>query len=319
MFHQVKNYVRSCEVCQRAKFHNNTKKVPMGELSIPKIAFSRIYVDIAGPFPVTCPEKHRFVVAFQCATSNFVIARAISEKSSDTIAKTMVEEVILNFGAFSEIYSDQAAELISSVVKKTLNLLKIDNHQSIIYNAQSNKVERFNASLKTYIRTFLSDQSTKDHWCNAVRLAQFIYNVTPSCVTGFSPYQLIFGRIPIDNITNLSLNPIYTFDDYYDQLRGDIKAANAAARNISIEKKRLDREKINKNSSPKSFSPGQKILVKNYTASGLDNKFENAEIVQDLSPQHVLVKRRRKIQPLHKNDVIPLVQRSPEVAVADAT
>lgn len=155
----VKNYVRACEVCQKSKFHN-FKKVHMGDLSIPKIPFSRIYMDICGPFP-PCPENHKYVLAFQCATSNYVIAREITDKCASTIAKVLFEEVILNFGHCSEVYSGQAAELMSSVVKKTLSLLKISSQHSIIYNAQSNKVERFNASLKTYIRTFLSDKSVK--------------------------------------------------------------------------------------------------------------------------------------------------------------
>lgn len=225
----------------------------MGHHSIPKIPFSRIYMDICGPFP-PCPENHKYVLAFQCATSNYVIAREITDKCASTIAKVLFEEVILNFGHCSEVYSDQAAELTSSVVKKTLSLLKISSQHSIIYNAQSNKVERFNASLKTYIRTFLSDKSVKNNWCNAVRLSQYVYNVTPSTVTKYSPFQLLFGRISIDNVTGLHLNPVYTFEDYYDQLRSNIKSANEAARNIALEKRKSNRDKINQNSKTKSFS-----------------------------------------------------------------
>lgn len=120
-----------------------------------------------------------------------------------------------------------------------------------------------------------------------MRLGQYVYNVTPSTVTKYSPFQLLFGRIPIDNVTGLHLNPVYTFEDYYDQLRSNIKSANEAARNIALEKRKSNRDKINQNSKTKSFSPGEDVLVKNFAASGLQDKFERAEVVQDLSPQHV--------------------------------
>ncbi len=62
------------------------------------------------------------------------------------------------------------------------------------YNPKSNPVERMHRDLGNMIRALAGDTGQK--WDQILPQAVFALNTTVSSVTGYSPFQLMFGRDP---------------------------------------------------------------------------------------------------------------------------
>lgn len=96
----------------------------------------------------------------------------------------------------------------------------------------------------------------------------FAYNITPSKVTGFSPFSLMFGRTArflLDGAVPLPVNPLYTVDcESYIQLFREnlLNMLEAARRNSELARRRSklwydSRPKV----TPNKFEKGDRVMV----------------------------------------------------------
>ena len=83
MFENVKDYIRSCDSCQRRgkyRIPGPLHPIPVGEL------FSKIRIDIVGPLPITAKGNRYIVVATDYFTK-WPEAEAISEATGKRVAE----------------------------------------------------------------------------------------------------------------------------------------------------------------------------------------------------------------------------------------
>ncbi|XP_034093366.1 uncharacterized protein LOC117560559 [Gymnodraco acuticeps] len=126
-------------------------------------------------------------------------------------------------------------------------------------------------------------ESAKTHWKDFVKPLVHAYNCTKNDVTGFSPYELMFGRqprLPIDLAFGLPLtNKQHTSHSQYVQdlkshLEESYKIATGNAENIMQENKiRFDKHII-----AADLSVGDRVLVRNVCLKGkhkLSDKWES--------------------------------------------
>ena len=174
---------------------------------------------------------------------------------------------------------------------------------STIYHAQSNFEEKYNFSLKTFLRIYLSHEKTKANWPRYVKMADFCFNVLPHSRTGLSPFMLLFGRIPNDPITGATITPTYSQENYYDDVKARIKIFNEISKERRSKSVSKDKERRDQNATIKSFTPDEKVLVKVFARKTFDPLFEEATVIEDINDQNVKVLRRGKAQLLHKDHV----------------
>ncbi len=74
------------------------------------------------------------------------------------------------------------------------DLLDIVITHTPAYNPKSNSVERFHRDLKAALRGIQTEK--KVDWEEALPLILFVTRTTVNRQTGFSPYQIIFARVP---------------------------------------------------------------------------------------------------------------------------
>ena len=81
---------------------------------------------------------------------------------------------------------------MSKVVKDLCNLWDIQHIRTSPYHPQSDgALERWHACLKGMIKKKSIDKSM---WDELVKFCLFAYRDTPHCVTGYPPFELMFGR-----------------------------------------------------------------------------------------------------------------------------
>ena len=112
-------------------------------------------------------------------------------------AEHIAEELIKVFarvGIPSEILTDQGSNFTSKLLSELYRLLKIQGVRTSPYHPQSDGlVERFNQTLKMMLRKVVTKEG-KD-WDKLLPYVLFTYREVPQASTGFSPFELIYGRI----------------------------------------------------------------------------------------------------------------------------
>ena len=153
--------------------------------------FTRVAMDIIGPLPRSRSGNKYILVLCDYGTK---YPEAIPLKSID--AEHIAEQLI---GVFSrigiprEILTDQGSNFTSQLLAELYRLLNIHPIVTSPYHPQTDGlVERFNQTLKSMLRRF-SDEEGKE-WDKMIPYILFAYREVPQATTGFSPFELLFGR-----------------------------------------------------------------------------------------------------------------------------
>ena len=190
VFKDIEEFCKCCEKCQKT---TNRKVPPAPLIPLPIITepFKKIAMDIVGPLPRSRSGNHYVLVICDYATR---YPEAIPLKSID--AAHVAEEIIKVFarvGVPEEILTDQGSNFTSQLLAELYRLLHIHPIRTSPYHPQTDGlVERFNQTLKSMLRKAATNEG-KD-WDKLVPYLLFTYREVPQASTGFSPFELLYGR-----------------------------------------------------------------------------------------------------------------------------
>ena len=190
VFKDIADYCRTCEVCQRSqpRHAKRAEMIPMPLMSRP---FQRIAMDLVGPLPRT-QRGNRFVLTICDYATRYPEAIALSSTEAPRIAKELIA-VFARMGVPDEILTDQGPNFMSALLEEVYRLLQITRIRTTPYHPQTDGlVERFNGTLKAMLKKFVS-RNQKD-WDEYLPYLLFAYREVPQESTGFSPFELLFGR-----------------------------------------------------------------------------------------------------------------------------
>lgn len=186
----VAAFCRECETCQKSS-HRGVARAPMLPLPVVSVPFQRIAMDIVGPLPRNCSGNRYILVLCDYATR---YPEAIPLKSID--AGHIAEELVTVFsrvGLPEEILTDQGTNFTSQLLSEIYHLLHIKGLRTSPYHPQTDGfVERFNQTLKSMLRKTATEEG-KD-WDKLIPYVLFAYSKVPQESTGFSPFELLYGR-----------------------------------------------------------------------------------------------------------------------------
>lgn len=109
---------------------------------------------------------------------------------SRTVAKIIVEEVIVRFGVPCFIHSDQGRQFESNLFKEMCVLLGIEKTRTSPYHPKSDgMVERFNRTLDAMLNAYVSDH--QKNWDSHLPYVMMSYMSAEPTLT---PNMLMLGR-----------------------------------------------------------------------------------------------------------------------------
>lgn len=292
----VKNYVKNCPSCEKAKIVRHTKN-PMIISDTATEPFQKIFIDMVGPINPVSIHGNSYIFTCNDSLSKYAIAVALPDTTAISTAKALVHHVILKYGISEEIVSDNGSNFISDTLREVNKLLKIRRTFTTAYRPQSNQVERFHKTLANFLKTFI--QKEQDRWCEYLDFALFAYNNSHNVSTGFSPFELVFGRtskLPTEIIRREV--PIYNYDNYAKELRYRLKTYHDLAKENIIKLKENNKKHYDKGRS-KSFLQLQTndlvLMLKSKKKYKFENPYEGPyRIEKVLSPTVVLIKKGNK-------------------------
>ena len=198
MREKIEEYVKCCTTCGQLKKDQHHLKAPLVPTVVQK-KWERLQIDIVGPFHKSQRNK-RYLLTAICAYSKFARAWPLSDVTSETIAKTLVNEHFSIFGLPQSIHSDNGANFCSDLMASLYQLLGLRHTKSHTYCAFNNSaVERWHLTLEQSITAQASNKPRS--WDTYVPLCVLSYNCQPHSSTGFSPFRMMFGeeaRLPLD-------------------------------------------------------------------------------------------------------------------------
>lgn len=297
----IKEFVNACKQCKLNKHSPGTKE-KFTLTATPAKPFDLVAMDTVGPLPTTS-KGNKYIVSMQCNLSKFVIYACVADKTAKTIARAIVENLILVFGPVKQLISDAGTEYVNEVLSSICELLGIERLQATAAHPETiGSLERNHRVLNDYLRTTLP--SVTD-WDEYIKYYSFAYNTTPVLSHGLTPFSVVFGReanLPSD--LGQAIDPLYNYDSYMKEIKYKMQCACKVARDNLLETKN---KMLNNQTgiNPILLEVGDKVKVNNLQR---ENKLSPLyvgpfTVVKVIDPNVELIDSKNKKIIVHKNRV----------------
>ena len=121
-------------------------------------------------------------------------AVALKSTTTENISEQLMT-IFSRLGIPDEILSDNGSNFSSHLMSETMKLMGIKHSFTTPYNPQANGLcERFNGTLKSMLRKVTAERP--EDWDRYIPAVLFAYREIPQETTGFSPFELMYGRQP---------------------------------------------------------------------------------------------------------------------------
>ena len=264
MFHDIKEYCKSCPVCQKTSPNKHKTKAKLIPLPVIGEPFSRIAMDIVGPLDRSSSGNQYILVVCDYATR---YPEAVPMRSCE--AEKIAEEVLKIFsrvGVPKEILTDQGTNFLSKFLAKIYHQLGIRAIKTSPYHPQCDGLtERFNGTLVSMLRKVCKDNPKI--WDKMLPYILFAYREVPQVSTGFSPFELVYGRDvrgPLDVLKESFEEPTEDLEcvtSYLLRTRDTLRHISELAQENLKAAQTKQKLWYDKGARVKEFQQGQHVLV----------------------------------------------------------
>ena len=189
----VKKFVRECHGCQKVKppkAYSKPKLMPLA----PTRTLVLITMDMAGPLPTT-KRGNKYILVICDHFTKFVQAYALRGMTAEEVAEDAIKYCLI-FGIPEAVLTDRGTNFTSQLIESLWERLDVHTLRTTAYHPQADGItERFNRTIKVMLAQFV-DQHGQDDWDLKLDKLTFAYNTAVHATTKFSPFELMFGRIP---------------------------------------------------------------------------------------------------------------------------
>ena len=157
------------------------------------MAFRIVAVDLVVPISPPSEKKHRYILILVDYATRYPEAVPLKNIDAETVAEALLD-MDSRLGIPQEVLSDLGTQFVSKCMEEVSRLLYIKRLTTTRYHPICNGlIERFNGTLKKMLRRLCNDQPRQ--WHRFVDPLLFAYREAPQEATGFSPFELLYGRI----------------------------------------------------------------------------------------------------------------------------
>ena len=186
---EIQNACQSCERCQKTA-KKSSYVAPMQKTPTITEPFHKVALDVVGPLPLT-RRKNQYILTYMDLASRYPDAEPLRTTTSKEVAEALLR-IFSHLSIPLEILTDRGTNFVSGFMKEVYNFLGIRHVKTSPYRPQSNgNLERFHNTLMQMVRKSLTNKRDWD-----VYLPYFLFacREAPSSVTGYSPFELLYGR-----------------------------------------------------------------------------------------------------------------------------
>eukprot|EP00253_Pinus_taeda_P033956 PITA_33956 len=191
-FHQdVKRYTSQCDQCQRMGKPTPKDEMPM-QPQVMFEPFAKWGMDFVGPINPPSKNKQYIVVCTDYITK-WAESKAIKAAINEKVAQFLRENIFYKFEYPRELVTDKGSKFTSNLIEDLLTHHKIKHRTSTPYHPQANgQVEVINRAFEGILTKVVSKK--RKYWADRLVEATWDYNTTWKTTTGFTPYELVYGK-----------------------------------------------------------------------------------------------------------------------------
>ena len=190
----TKDWVKSCDECQRYKNFPSKKSGLLKPNLIPSRPWEIVTMDLLTDLPESegydaiLVAVDRFAKMIRCIRTNKTM-------TSSALVRLCWDHIWKDFGCPRIIMSDRGPQFASKFVKAHNEILGIQTALSTAYHPQTDgqserMIQEVQKTLRMYVNYFQND------WSSKLSMVEFAINDTTKSSTGHSPFQLVLGFNP---------------------------------------------------------------------------------------------------------------------------
>lgn len=254
----TRQYIASCEKCQRNKPSQERPAGLLQPLEIPGTRWEVVTMDFMVHLPKT-PRNHDAITVFvDKLTKQAHFVPSTTKASATDIARQFFDNIFRHHGMPNTIISDRDSKFTSRFWQELHRLMDVKLAMSTAYHPQTDgQTEVMNKTLGIMLRAFIDEKQT--NWDILLPAAEFAYNNSVHHSTGFSPFFLNTGQHPHTpgSLLAPAVTNVPSVQDYLDQQSSALLLAQEALQSAQDHQK----EQADKKRQDHNFKIGDKILL----------------------------------------------------------
>jgi hypothetical protein len=257
----IRAWVKGCLGCQRRKTCRPARQgryKPIYRSSPHQL----VAIDIVGPFPETA-DGYMYVLTIMDIFTRWPTAVPLRDKSAKSVAIALMDHYFTIHGMPTTIMADNGREFDNTLLHELAGILNIDIHHTIpIHPQQNGHIERFHRYLNASLSIFAHNDQ-KD-WVRYLQPTLFAYRISTNASTGFSPYEMMFGRqaqTPLDLIFGLEPEQFKCESEWVEFTKTSLKSIFNDAWDNQVIAAERNKSRSDSTREDTTFTPGDKVLL----------------------------------------------------------
>ena len=189
MYHDAKEYVKRCKICQRSKTPTMYDNMPLRPMMSTR-AFAKWGIDFVGPIKPPARGTHaEYIIVATDYLTKWVEAKATVKNDARTTARFLYEYVFTRYGLPIELVSDQGKHFINEVIEYLLAEFMVIHRRSAPYHPQANgQAESTNKILCTALTKIV--KGSRSDWEKKLHNVLWAYRTAYKTTIGTTPFNL---------------------------------------------------------------------------------------------------------------------------------
>ena len=256
----IRQYVTSCDACQRNKPSQQAKMGQLQPLPIPTRPWQQVSMDLITQLPRSRSGNDAIVVFVDKLTKMVHYVATTTTVTAPKLAMLFMREVVRLHGVPESILSDRDPRFTAHFWKAFWTQLGTTLTMSTAYHPQTDgQTERANRTLEEMLRSVVNFKQSD--WDEHLATAELAINNAKQTSTGFTPFRLNYGQeiqIPLDQaIAGLRPSNNPEAAERIARLQADLKLAKA-----NIEKaQQRQAHYADQHRRDVTFNVGDKVLL----------------------------------------------------------
>lgn len=192
LYQDVRNYIRSCDLCQQCKAPNRYEGAPLASTP-PTSVWSKIYIDHIGPL-INSSNNNRYCLVVIDAYSKWLDIIPV-RRATAAVTVNKLTNLWSQFGPPNTIVSDNARSFTSTSFTNMCLQWGIKHVTTSPYRPAGNLAERPNRDIKAALTIILKQyEAAHKDWDNYISYVKFSHNAGYHESTKASPAAIFLGR-----------------------------------------------------------------------------------------------------------------------------
>ncbi|QNQ00124.1 Retrovirus-related Pol polyprotein from transposon 17.6 [Yarrowia lipolytica] len=277
MIKEMREYTKSCDVCQRTKSQTTMKQGLLKQLPVPTRNWSDISMDFVSKSGLTQSRNgfdNVWVVVDRMSKQVHLIPCHIGINAEET-ANLYLDRIFRYHGVPKTIVSDRDVKFVSKMWRTFQHRLGTKLKFSTANHPETDgQTERVNRDVRRLLRTYV--QTRPDEWDEWLPVMEFAINSAVHSTTGYSPFEVNYGFVPDGpayESTFMMDRPHHQMDEWLEKM----KTVQGEVRDRIVEMQGAQEARVNQHRRDVSVKVGDMVLVhrKAYYNKGEDSKMHD--------------------------------------------